>query len=383
MDGKRTLVLLLDAFRKDYIINGEMNFLHDLDKKFNGCEVQQSFGFCERTEILHGKTPEDEGFFTAIALKKNKKAFYSKSRILLSSILKNETINKIVRIGLRILFRLLKIKIPLYKIPIAEIGMWEFTEDKIDITKPNNFKNSPLLNLTKNYNVSFTHFTSLDKPVVIKDDNKRLFKSLDEFEKNDIVFVYYGLTDYLAHVYGPNSEVFNQFLKSLDENIHLLHNELVKKNIKLTILGDHGMMEVKSQFNVQIQVGEILKNINLIHSKDYITFTDSTLHRIYLNDKSKIKLITNLLNESLNHRISIHNNSIYGDIIIEANTGELFYPNNFNPSPLKGMHGYRSKSKENKGYFVSELNMNNNKIEGDLDLKDFMYNLNELLRKCI
>lgn len=245
MDGKRTLVLLLDAFRKDYITKGDMAFLSQLDKKFNGCTVTQSFGFCERTEILHGKTPEGGGFFTAIAKKENQKAYYNRYRKVTNSILKNKSIDKVVRLGFQLLFKVVKEKTPLYKIPIAELGMWEFTEDRINITNPNIYEDSPLKALAEKYRISFTHFTSLDKPVVVKDDDKRIFKSIDEFNENDIVFVYYGLTDYLAHIYGPDSKSFSEFLKELDEKLRLLHEKLSESNIKLTILGDHGMSTLR------------------------------------------------------------------------------------------------------------------------------------------
>jgi hypothetical protein len=381
MDGKRTmtLVVLLDAFRKDYILRGNMKFLSEFDKIYNGCEVQQSFGFCERTEILHGKTPEDEGFFTAIALKENQIPYYNRLRSLINTFLNIQLIEKVVRLSFRLVNKITRVKIPIYKIPITEMGMWEFTEDKLDITNPHTFKDSPLLTLIEKYKVSFKHFTSLDRPVIVKDDNLRLFKSLEEFKNNDIVFVYYGLTDYLAHIHGPNSERFNEFLSKLDKTLLELHEKLVEKNIKLTILGDHGMLEVENQLNIQSIVQEILNPISLFHTKDYVSFTDSTLFRIYLKDKSCVGSVYNILKQSLNHRILIEENSVYGDIIIEAEDGELFYPNNFNHAPLKGMHGYRSTSIENKGYFVSELNTDKKSFDGNLNLKDFMFKLNELL----
>lgn len=379
MDGKRTLVLLLDAFRKDYIIKGDMVFLSQLDKKFNGCTVTQSFGFCERTEILHGKTPENGGFFTAIAKKEHQNAHYNRYRKVVNLILKNKSIDKVVRLGFQLLFKAVKGKTPLYKIPIAELGMWEFTEDRIDITNPNIYENSPLKELAEKYRISFTHFTSLDKPVVVKDDDIRIFKAIDEFNDNDIVFVYYGLTDYLAHIYGPDSKSFSEFLKELDKKLRLLHEKLSERNIKLTILGDHGMLSVDNQFDIKLRANRILESLGLYHTKDYITFTDSTLHRIYLHEKSNISNISELLANSIDQEIAINKNSIYGDIIIEANNGELFYPNNFNSMPLKGMHGYRSTSDENKGYFLSELNIDGSKTEGNLDLKDFMFRLQNLL----
>ena len=62
-----TILLLLDAFRSDYISKNNTPFLYKISKEGFFCpSVEQSYGFCERTEILTGLRANESGFFTAV-----------------------------------------------------------------------------------------------------------------------------------------------------------------------------------------------------------------------------------------------------------------------------------------------------------------------------
>ena len=61
------LVILLDAFRWDYLNPDDAPYLHKLSHE--GIYVKKlkaSAGFCERSEIFTGSNPADSGNFTAI-----------------------------------------------------------------------------------------------------------------------------------------------------------------------------------------------------------------------------------------------------------------------------------------------------------------------------
>ena len=63
----KTLYVVVDALRYDYIKDDQMPFLHSLASK--SCYVKRlvpSPGFCERVEILTGKENIETGYFTAI-----------------------------------------------------------------------------------------------------------------------------------------------------------------------------------------------------------------------------------------------------------------------------------------------------------------------------
>jgi predicted AlkP superfamily pyrophosphatase or phosphodiesterase len=62
-----TVLILLDAFRRDYLAEHNTPFLWSCSREgehYKG--VIQSFGFCERSEILTGMNGRESGFLTAI-----------------------------------------------------------------------------------------------------------------------------------------------------------------------------------------------------------------------------------------------------------------------------------------------------------------------------
>jgi predicted AlkP superfamily pyrophosphatase or phosphodiesterase len=65
---RTTVLILLDAFRWDYLCPDRTPYLWDL--AHTGVYVQQlkpNFGFCERAEIFTGTRPAVNGYLTAFA----------------------------------------------------------------------------------------------------------------------------------------------------------------------------------------------------------------------------------------------------------------------------------------------------------------------------
>ena len=66
----KVVLVLLDACRGDYINQKQTPFLFNLSKRSKYYEsLVPSFGFCERTEILVGKTALESKCFTAFGFK--------------------------------------------------------------------------------------------------------------------------------------------------------------------------------------------------------------------------------------------------------------------------------------------------------------------------
>lgn len=376
MDGK-TIIILLDAFRENYIHKDRTPFLYSLKQKHKTSIVKPEFGFCERTEILHNRGPSNGGFFTAIALKIKPSAI----RLLLGSLLlklKTENkfifVNKVFRKLLALVFSFLNLKIPIYNIPLSEIGLWKFTEDEFDLTDTKFFPGGFLDLVSKSKKISFKHFTSLNSKMEVKDDFERLFKSILELATNDIAFVYFGLTDWLGHLYGPNSKEFNSFLTKLDQKLEDWYLEVKKNKINVVLLGDHGMMDVEHNFNIISFLVTLLKSKGYKYYKDYILFTDSTICRIYFLNSIKPEddiNIKGLINSESDFKVWDKPNYIdqeYGDLIVLAKPGILFYPNNFNTSELKGMHGYMSDNIDNKGMLFCDFDIK--PYEKEIELKN-------------
>ena len=81
-----TVLILVDAFRWDYINKTNTPFLYNLSKKnIYGKRIKPGVGFCERTEIFTGMRPIQSKNFTALGYDPEK-SFYRKYRIILKAL---------------------------------------------------------------------------------------------------------------------------------------------------------------------------------------------------------------------------------------------------------------------------------------------------------
>ena len=116
---KNTILLLLDAFRWDYICENKTPYLKNLsNNNYHIEKVIPSYGFCERTEILTGNNSQKSGYVSAYKpkLKKIKKVnFILKYLQKIEGLISSNLIRKIIRkiVG--------KIFLKLYSLPIQKI----------------------------------------------------------------------------------------------------------------------------------------------------------------------------------------------------------------------------------------------------------------------
>jgi hypothetical protein len=134
------------------------------------------------------------------------------------------------------------------------------------------------------------------------------------------------------------------FLKNFDKNFESLINKISSfTNYESTIIvnGDHGM----SKIEFHLDVDKYINSNYQINTSKIECFYDSTLARFWSDD---VDVLKNLKKDPvLNSQGSfIYEDSskkfkkLYGDVIWCINDGGLIYPNFFQKSLVKGMHGY-------------------------------------------
>ena len=260
----KTIFILLDAVRSDYINENQTPFLWSCAKK--GAyyrRVVPNFGFCERTEIITGQTPVESGFFTAIGYDPQTSPFKlvsdKKSLIFLDThIPKNIKIPFLPKGGnVYDLFRKLvnryiiyKTKISPQNIPLSLLHYWSLTEDLVDHRKDNAFSAVSLFDLLKKNNKSFFYdsFTALNIPNNGNDQDRIDMVLKDKKNNNkDLYFLYLGEIDFYGHEFGPKSKQVTSALKNLDQELKNFVCAIIKMdpNCNFLFLGDHGMAEVE------------------------------------------------------------------------------------------------------------------------------------------
>jgi len=353
MSEKKLIVILLDAFRADYLDKDETPFLYSLSKRHGVRKIRPSYGFCERTEILHGKDFSNSGLFTAICLKK-KPSRHRTNLLRIWPRMKSNYFSVIARKILNKFASILQINLPIYLIPLELLGLWNYTEDSEDITDPFIY-NSGFLYENRHRRLSFNHFTALGKRSLIKDEKARLHAAIAELEDNDVVFVYLGESDWLGHVYGPDSVDFKSYLSRLDTYLAEAYHSYDHDDVETIFLGDHGMVQVERYVDIENILSKEFAQHGLRRNINYFLFIDSTIVRVYFLNNSTLDLML-IKGFCEKHELNFVENigKEYGDIILGCNAGVMFFPNYFNSQKLKGMHGYRDDITENQGMIIRD-----------------------------
>ena len=162
-------------------------------------------------------------------------------------------------------------------------------------------------------------------------------------------------------------------MKEVIDKEEELIEEIISKFLKVfpdgkfVIFGDHGMAPVRRV----IDSNEILDFIREFDKK-ILYFIDSTFLRIYLSKKDmKYNIIKELkesfdlfiVDKQISQKYKVPYNNIYGDIIISAKPYEIFYPNFFNTTIPKGMHGYIPDIPEAPGCLITNMKLSKDKKE--------------------
>lgn len=370
----RTVFVLVDALRSDYLSPQNMPFLYDLAcRNLYVRKVIPSFGYCERTEIFTGMRPDKSGNFTAIGYDPQRSE-YKKYRLLFNILEPFERFDK-KRICRRVFSRLLRNtekKMQIYQIPFSDIYKFRLTEDYNSHYVQGAFCKE-----------SFFDVANREKLVVVTDaftalGEENRFSSIDErvqfvcSQKDadfDCLLVYIPIIDSMGHLYTNQYDLMQVELKKVDKLIENIYNELSSvEDTRFMFLGDHGMEPITDKIDVWSKINEI----GLKRGRDYDIFLDSTIARFWTkNEKCKEileeRLSTGdfpkkgfLVDEEIAQKLHIpylctseHGNRLYGDLIWAANNGVLISPDYFNYGKnITGMHSYPQKSILSSGLAV-------------------------------
>ena len=360
------ILLILDAFRGDYISKDNTPNLYEFSKNSKYIKyLKPSFGFCERTEILTGKTSKESGYFTALGLDPKNSPYkdYKKTIKLFSIFDKLIPIlifQKILRRLFWIIFKKKKHTFYPFNIPFMLLSKLNLTEDGKDSLINNSFNS-----IYKLSNGVFNKATTDMSSSLSGDDHYRLKITLENLLNNDYQFypVYISNMDYVGHYHGPSSGEAKNALIEVDSMIADFIGDSFEKDKDCTIIicGDHGMTEVKNKIDIEATIKNKLDESSF---KNLNYFLDSTIARFWQTKKSEdeFRSISNLIEDEFGNlgkvvsrcdyeRYDIPNSIKYGDFCFICNPGTIINPDFFNTKKnLKGMHGYNSSDISTLGF---------------------------------
>lgn len=344
----KVMMVLLDAFRYNYISERNTPFLYDLSKK--GLYISKLIPlspFAERTELFSGILPEKSEIATKYVYNPEMSPFRWLPHMPLNGISPRY---KIIRHSLGILTKYINdFYFPSVSwIPFKLLRFFDLPEDRYPIDS-NNFLNVPtLFKVLKAYNMNYSYNFIPN----IKNDKHGYNKTLHDIKrKYDFISLQISGPDSLGHKFGPDSVEFSKNLVNFDKIIKNLVNNFLylHKNGTIIILGDHGMSPVKGYINL---INEV-ESMKIQIPKDMLYFIDSTMARFwFFNDKIKEKVLRMLIGldegeiiyDDDRPKYGLQSKKLYGDIIYWLKPGYVFSPDFFQPvglNDIKGMHGYR------------------------------------------
>jgi len=382
--SKKTLYVVVDALRADYVDARKMPKLTELAKKsIHVEELIPSPGFCERVEILTGVENHETGYFTAI----DRVSPTHKMPLLFGLVAWIADLLRIVESLFRsyLIFRIRKkitnslirkfwrqYRVPAFNIPLSIYGQFDLSEDAVNQSLPSAFGVPSIVDHRANrgQTVNFSAFTSLGDDSSLLNDGGRMRYIEDNFHtsKDAVFFLYIGELDAMGHKYGPSSSDFVDILKSFDQSLNeFLERLKAKGDFELVIIGDHGMSDVTSSVDFTREVKKEGKRLGLTTKSDLTIFCDSTVGRVWVKDAKRIAALHDCLRENTQlkrfgtifedqdyEKFSVPKNlEKHGEILWFADNGVILSPDYFYGGfPPKGMHGYLPIMSENFGMAI-------------------------------
>ncbi len=405
----KTVFLLLDAFRHDYVSRENTPFLWNCAE--NGTWIQHvvpSYGFCERTEILTGQKPDESGFFTAIGFAPDNSPFKDIKFLKTAGILEpripaqiripltSKSLHprrKFRRMVSRYALRRHKTKMLPYQIPFAFLPFFDLTEDKLDHRNINAFSSPSVLQMLEEQGIKYFYdsFTALGLPPNGSDDDRlRLALNNAENENTGLYLIYLSETDHYGHSLGPDAPEFKALIRDLDSRLEVFttgFSDRADEDTRFIFLGDHGMCKVTGTIDAGSEILSAAKKLGLMPRKDFIYFLDSTMVRLWIMSEKAAQGLPDAIRRSppFNENGIFADDDFaakyhlpwpdrrYGDILWCANQGVLVSPDFFHDrgDVSRGMHGYAPEYPESHGMcIVHQPGITTKNVISQADLTD-------------
>jgi len=381
-NDKKVLIVLLDALRHDYLNSEDTPFLYSLsNKSIYVKKLVPGYGFCERSEILTGSDCSVTGNFSAYTYNPNKSPFnYLKHFHLFTSLLDSiedlfllrfpskytiyfDKLQRQLRKRLQRYYRYFRHCYDWNQIPFKFFNLFELTEDTFPHTSSNAFEVPSIYDLLIDKELSFYHgFQDLanDLKNSYNTELENLYSSFSE--NNTFTTFAIGHLDTITHKYGTSRSARLETLKNVDNMAKSIFLKFKEKNPSgyVIFFGDHGMLDVKKNFDAKSSIDHYLKRKRLKVPSDISYFLDSTMVRFW---GSKSHIINDLVHSNewsqygkvidvdFANKLGLNNfKHNYGEIIWWANPGIVVFPDFFRRyDPPLGMHGYDINHDDHKG----------------------------------
>jgi len=359
-----TLFVIIDAGRADYIRPETMPFLHSIaSKSLKGAFISPP-GFAQRTGFFTGRYPDTSNNLSAFVFDPENSPFaWLRKWGPLPNVVRPYKVFFPARRAIRYISKWTS---DVYHtdpawIPTKFQPFFRPCEDSKPVHDPGALGATSIFDLCREHGKTYTY-----RAHPVSGDDEAVFKGLVKDLKAGAPFDFYAaqfsILDQQGHIHGPYSDkIQKECLQELDRKLEAVHAALKQgySDWNFFVCADHGMAPVDERVNVL----NAIKKLDVKPAKDYVVFVNSTLAVFwYLTEKGRNVIEAALpgiqgarvVSEEERRERRIPTNRQWGDRMLAANPGVLFWPDYFHvkDSVIRGMHGYLDKSKENYGMAV-------------------------------
>lgn len=361
-----TLFIILDAGRADYVRPDTMPFLHGLSTRGLRGAVEAPPGFAQNTVLFSGRYPDTSGQFAQFVFDPENSPF--------------KWVKGLGPLGAAVRPR--KAMFPA-RVAISKVTAWATGEEPLDpawipprilpFFAPCRDRRPPepsllqhdgepttLFDLCREHGLTFRY---LAYPEDGEDDDihATLARDLRAGVPCDLYVARFGVLDRRGHADGPDTEAMGEHLRTLDRKLAGLHAALAAGHDSwdLLVVGSHGMAPITRR----VDVLRALEGCTAEPAKDYVLLLNSTFALVwYLTLRGQTEVDARLrrlpgarmVDEAERQRRRIPTGRGWGDAMLAAEPGVLFWPDHFHAkdTEVEGMHGYLDKREEGHGALV-------------------------------
>ncbi len=380
---KRLLVLLIDAFRYDYLSEEKTPFLYSMSQDTFCAPLKTILGYSDAIDatIFTSVYPQDHGHWIMHKYSPETSPF---KIFKILSFIDYFPSNFIVR-GIKFVLsatvcRMLAKRngysyLSTHNIPYRAIGYFDWTSKK-PLLAPHPFKDYPtLFDILRVNKIKYSFIdaaklslaTMYSSSVKVRDKLAEAIQALPQ--DTQLTFVYLHHLDHFAHRHTINSPRFQAELRNMDVTVEMAIRYAKQKfgeETTVMVFSDHGMADTTRFINLNTLIRD--KSFG----RDYLLFLDSTMIHIWYLDPTKKDEIRKriaglgcgrfLTDPDLMELKIKFNNRDFGDEIYLLETGYSIFPNFMSWLKPYAMHAYHPDDTTQLGFLV----MNNVKPNKEL-----------------
>lgn len=360
-----TLLVLLDAFRPDYLRHTP--FIRNLAANSATGFLRECFGFLPRAAYFGGLNAEQFGFTNMFCFDPENSVF-SSARTVAGPIPRPPSeAQDFLR---RFVENKARLRLPAFskayassaQIPLAYLPYFDLVEKRAPWDREAGFE-SLFAQLDQQKTAWFQCSWPESNRLADHSDAGILRHVLQTLlPEHRLAYVHLGELDGIGHLHGPGSHALQTQLARTDDLCRQLI-ETARANypaVNVILFGDHGMVNVTTSLDLT----PIIESTGLRFGSDFAYFLDSTMARFWFFHRGAEQAMRAAFrNVSGGRLLSADEMKQFGiagcdrrngEVIFLADPGVLLFPNFFQAEgdPIKGMHGYDPDCADNLGLFL-------------------------------